>query len=213
MADKTRRTIRIIGEVISQILNVPILSGLVATFCFFVLPAHIPHRFSGYIFTLVFLSLIPLCSLFFYIPIKRAAQKIDWSKITHRQRVASFVFMIISYPIGFVIVKFLDGPKIFEVLLASYTLVTLLLILFNAVIRYKASGHAAGVAGPVTAMVYLYGLVATPLLLLIPLVTAARMMAKGHDFWQTIVGASLSVSTTIFVLSVYQFPVFGGQVF
>jgi hypothetical protein len=62
-------------------------------------------------------------------------------------------------------------------------------------------------------MVYLYGLVATPRLLLIPLVTAARMMAKGHDFWQTIVGASLSVSTTIFVLSVYQFPVFGGQVF
>lgn len=213
MAAKTRHTLRILGEVLSQLLNVPILSGAVATFCFFVLPAHIPHRLSGYVFTLVFLSLIPLCSLFFYIPIKRAAQKIDWSKIFQRQRIASFVLMIISYPIGFVILKVLNGPKIFEVLLATYTLVTLLLILFNLVIRYKASGHAAGVAGPVTAMVYLYGLVATPLILLIPLVTAARLMAKGHDFWQTIVGASLSVSTTIFVLAVYHFPVFGGQVF
>ncbi|MBZ0307888.1 MAG: hypothetical protein K8I82_17600 [Anaerolineae bacterium] len=213
MAEKTRRTMRILGEVLSQLLNVPILSGAVATFCFFVLPAHVPHRVSSYVLTLVFLSLIPLCSLFFYIPIKRAAQKIDWSKIFHRQRIASFIFMIISYPIGFIILKVLKGPKIFEVLLATYTLVTVLLILFNLVIRYKASGHAAGVAGPVTAMVYLYGLVATPLILLIPLVTAARLMAKGHDVWQTIVGASLSVGTTIFVLAVYQFPIFAGQVF
>ena len=38
------------------------------------------------------------------------------------------------------------------------------------ILRFKASGHAAGVAGPIGAMIYLYGLIATPL----------RPVAVGH---------------------------------
>lgn len=212
MAEKARRVRRIVGEVISQMLNVPILSGAMVTFLFFMLPSNIPKRLGGYVVTLLFLSLIPLCSLFFYIPFRRAASKaIDWAKIIRRQRLASFVLMIISYPIGFVIIKAMRGPRIFEVLLISYTLVTLGLIIFNGIIRYKASGHAAGVAGPVTALVYLYGLVAAPLLLLIPLVTTARVMAKGHNVGQMIVGSSLSAAVTVIMMAVYDIPIFGGS--
>jgi hypothetical protein len=198
---KIGNILRIVGEVVSQLLNVPILSGAMIIFIFLRLPIDVPNRISGFSLTLVFLCLIPLGSLFFYIPGKLR----DWPKVIKRQRIASFVFMIVSYPIGFLILRLTHAPKIYEAVAATYTLVTLGLIVFNLILRYKASGHAAGVAGPVGAMVYIYGLIATPLLALLPLVTLARLFAKGHDVWQTVVGALLSLSITVGMLWAYGF--------
>ena len=199
---------RIFGEVLSQILNVPILSGALVTFLFFRLPSDIPQRVAGFGLTLAFLCLIPLASLFFYIP----GRIKDQARIVRRQRWASFVLMLISYPIGFAVLRLIGAPAVFEAITVTYTLVTIGLIVFNLVLRYKASGHAAGVAGPAAAMVYLYGLVATPLLALIPLVTIARVLAKGHDVWQSLVGAGLSLSLTVLVLWLYGFAPLSGVV-
>jgi hypothetical protein len=201
------RVRRIVGEVLSQLLNVPVLSGALITFFFFRLPNDLPNRLPGYGWALLFLSIIPLCSLFFYIPGKLK----DKARIIRRQRIASFVFMIVSYPIGFLILRLTHAPKIFEAMAITYTLVTLGLILFNFILRYKASGHAAGVAGPVAAMLYLFGLVATPFIALIPLTTWARVSAKGHDTWQTVVGALLSFGITALVLWLYGFLPFQGM--
>ncbi len=203
--NKNRR-IRILGEVLSQTLNVPILSGAMITFLFFKLPGDVPNRLAGFGWALVFLSLIPLCSLLFYIP----GKKRDWPRIIKRQRIASFVFMIVSYPIGFVILEMIDAPLIYRAIAVTYTLVTLGLIVFNLLLRYKASGHAAGVAGPVGAMVYLFGLIAAPLIALLPLVTWARVTAKGHNVGQTIVGALLSLAITVIVLLAYGFLPWSG---
>ena len=200
------RRIRIAGEIVSQALNVPILSGILITFLFFQLPNDVPNRLISYGWALLFLCLIPLGSLLFYIPGKMR----DWPRIFKRQRIASFVFMLVSYPIGFVVLILTDAPRIFQAIAVTYTLVTLGLIVFNLLLRYKASGHAAGVAGPVGAMVYLYGLIAAPLLVLLPLVTWARLAAKGHDVWQTVVGALLSLAITMVVLWAYGFLPLGG---
>lgn len=195
------RVRRIVGEVLSQVLNVPILSGAMITFLFFRLPSDMPGRLAGFSWTLLFLTLIPLGSLFFYIPGKIK----DWPKVIKRQRIASFVFMILSYPIGFAVLRLTHAPRIYEAIAATYTFVTLGLIVFNLVLRYKASGHAAGVAGPVAAMIYLYGIIAMPLIALLPLTTWARVSAKGHDIWQTVVGALLSLSITVGTLFAYGF--------
>ncbi len=202
------KTTRIIGEVFSQILNVPVMTGLLVTYLYFRLPAGTPHRLAGYLWALLFLSLIPLCSLFFYIPGKEH----EAEKIAHRQRVASFVFMFFSYPAGLLALILTGAPKIFVSMALVYTLVTLGLIVFNLFLHYKASGHAAGVAGPVTSMIYLFGLPATPLLLLLPLVTWARVSAKGHNTWQTVVGAVVSLLITATVLYAYGFMPFTGLV-
>jgi hypothetical protein len=202
------RVRRIVGEVISQLLNVPILSGALITFFFFRLPNDLPNRLSGYGWALLFLSIIPLGSLFFYIPGKLK----DKARIIRRQRIASFVFMIVSYPIGFLILHLTHAPKIFEAIAITYTLVTLGLIFLNYILRYKASGHAAGVAGPVAALLYMFGLVAAPFLALIPITTWARVSAKGHNIWQTVVGALLSFGITALVLWLYGFLPFQGMV-
>ncbi len=206
MNEKYHNGRRIAGQVLSQVLNVPILSGALITFIFFRLPTNIPNRLSGFGWTLLFLSLIPLGSLFFYIP---GGVK-DKTKIIRRQRIASFVFMVVSYPLGWLVLWLTDAPRIYEAIAVTYTMVTLGLILLNFVLNYKASGHAAGVAGPVGALIYLFGLVATPLLGLIPLASWARVSTDDHNIWQTVVGALLSLGITTLVLWAYGFfPVAG----
>ena len=200
---------RTIGEVLSQILNVPVMTGILVVYLYFRLPAGTPNRLPAFLVTLLFLSIIPLCSLFFYIPGKQKEQE----KVFHRQRVASFVFMAASYPVGLLVLSLMHSPRIFTATAMSYTLITVGLIVFNLLIHYKASGHAAGVAGPVASLFYLYGWIASPLLILLPLVAWARVNAKGHTTWQMVVGSILSLTVAVAVLYFYGFTPFTGQLF
>ncbi len=208
MEEKKVTARQFIGEVFSQLLNVPVLSGLLVTYLYLRLPQGEANALNGFLWALVFISLIPLCSLFFYIPVHNEETKVT----VHRQRVASFVFMLVSYPIGWLVLAQTHAPRIFVAVAATYTFVTLGLVIFNLLLRYKASGHAAGVSGPVATMIYIYGIIATPLLMLLPLVTWARLAAKGHNFWQTVVGATLSGVISISVLWAYGFSPFAGLI-
>jgi hypothetical protein len=203
---KIQGGVRIAGEILSQVLNVPILSGILLTFLFFQLPRHDPNRLAGYGWALAFLCLIPLGSLFFYIPGKLR----DWPKIIRRQRIASFVFMLVSYPLGTLVLALIHAPRIYQAIAVTYTLVTLGLILLNFLLHFKASGHAAGVAGPVVSMIYLYGLIAAPLVALLPLVSWARVRTRAHSLGQMAVGALLSLAISAAVLWAYGYLPFHG---
>ena len=199
---------KVAGDILSQLLNVPVLSGVLATFLFFRIPDSEPNRLTGYAWTMLFLCVIPLCSLLFYIPVRNEETQVT----VHRQRVASFVIMLISYPTGWSVLALIGAPRVFIAVAATYTFVTLGLIVFNLLLRYKASGHAAGVAGPVAVMIYIYGAIATPLLVLLPLITWARLATEGHNLWQTVVGATMSMLISIGVLWAFGFSPFQGMV-
>jgi hypothetical protein len=201
-------TKRVVGEVLSQLLNVPLMSGLLLIFFYFILPVGVPNKTTGFILALIFISIIPLCSLFFYIHRPGDTRE----EVFHRQRVASFFFMLFSYPIGALVLYLAHAPAIYLSMAVIYSLVTVGLIVFNKFLHFKASGHAAGVAGPVVSMVYLFGWIATPLLALLPLVTWARLAAKGHTAWQMVVGASLCLVISIGVLHGFGFPPFMGLI-
>ncbi len=199
MRNKLQRTFEIVGIVVSHIVNTPFVAGAAITLLLFTLQPDVPQRLLGWGVSLVFLTIVPALSLLFYIP-RRNEQ---WSSTEKRQRVMSFVFMAVSYPIGYAILKILHAPPIYEAVTLSYVMVVLGLILVN--IFFKASGHAAGVAGPVSALIYLYGLIATPLIALIPLTMWARVKAKGHTLSQTVVGTILSAAITVAILIAYGF--------
>jgi hypothetical protein len=134
---------------------------------------------------LLFVSFIPLLSVLFYIPRKkkrpRACAQPPSAKV-------SFILMAVSYPLGWLVLALTNAPRIYVAMAATYTFVTLGLIFFNLLLRYKASGHAAGVAGPVAAMIFLFGLWATPLLLLLPWSVGCASPRRAITFWQTVVG-------------------------
>jgi hypothetical protein len=203
-----KSTRKVVGEIISQLLNVPVLSGALATYLFLRIPDYEPNRLAGYAWTMLFICIIPLCSLFFYIPVKNEGKEVT----VHRQRIASFIIMLISYPVGWLVLALIGAPRIFTAVAATYTFVTLGLIIINLLLHYKASGHAAGVSGPVAVMIYIYGILAAPLLVLLPLVTWARLAAEGHNLWQTVVGATMSGLIAIGVLWAFGFSPFQGVV-
>ena len=204
--EKSRQYLNVLSRLLTQVLNVPVLSGLLLVYLYANLPATTPNRVSGLWYSLLFISFIPLLSVLFYIPGKND----DPGRVQKRQRIVSFILMAVSYPLGWLVLHLIQAPRIFEALACTYTFVTLGLIVFNLFLHYKASGHAAGVAGPVAAMIFLFGLWAAPLLLLLPLVSWVRVTAKGHNFWQTVVGAVLSFAITISTLLVFGFLPFGG---
>jgi membrane-associated phospholipid phosphatase len=199
MKRRVKQTYHIVSFVVSQIVNVPFVAAAAITVLLFGVRPDVPQRILGWGVALIFLTVIPALSLLFYIPRRNE----PWSSTEKRQRVMSFVFMAVSYPIGFVILKIIQAPTIFEAIMLTYVVVVLALILVN--LFFKASGHAAGVAGPVSALIYFYGLIATPLIALIPLTMWARVRSKGHTLSQTIIGALLSAGVTIAILFLYGF--------
>jgi len=199
MSQRIEQTRRIGGFVVSQIVNVPFVAGAAITLLLFSLRPDVPQRLLGWGVSVIFLTIIPALSLLFYIPRRNE----PWASTERRQRVMSFVFMAVSYPIGFIVVKIVQAPPIFEAIMLTYVIVVLALIGVN--LFFKASGHAAGVAGPVTALIYFYGLIAAPLIALIPLTMWARVKARGHTLSQTVVGALLAAGVTVLVLFLYGF--------
>ncbi len=199
MGEKMKRADHVLGVVLSQILNAPFTAGAAITVMLFFVRPDVPNRLLGWGISLIFLTVVPALSLLFYIPRRNE----PWASTEKRQRVMSFVFMAVSYPIGFAIMKLVGAPPIFEAIQLTYVMVVLGLILVN--LFFKASGHAAGIAGPVSAMIYLFGLVATPLILLIPITMWARVRTRGHTLMQTVVGALLSAAITMTVLFLYGF--------
>jgi hypothetical protein len=208
MTENKRSIKQIAGEVFSQLLNVPVLSGILIAYLYFRLPANEPNALAGFLWAMLFVSIIPLCSLFFYIPVHNEEKKIT----VHRQRVASFIFMMVSYPIGWgcagidpCAAHFHGGGG-------------------NLYIRNAGPGDLQpdptlqgqrSCCGSVRSCcdddLHLW-LIATPLLLLLPLVTWARLAAKGHSFWQTIVGGTLSGLISIGVLWAFGFAPFAGLI-
>jgi len=206
--EERKSTKKVVGEVLSQLLNVPVISGALVTYFFFCLPEPEPNRLTGYAWTMLLICLVPLCSLLFYIPVRNEATPVT----EHRQRIASFVIMLVSYPAGWLVLALIGAPRIFTSVAATYTFVTLGLMIINMLLHYKASGHAAGVSGPVAVMIYIYGIIAAPLLVLLLLITWARLAAEGHNLWQTIVGATMSGLISIGVLWAFGFVPFSGVV-
>jgi membrane-associated phospholipid phosphatase len=70
-------------------------------------------------------------------------------------------------------------------------------------LRWKISVHASGIAGPSTALVYLLGAIAAPLLLLAVPVGWARIKLGAHTILQVIGGASLTFLITWIQIGVY----------
>jgi membrane-associated phospholipid phosphatase len=190
------------------VLNVPILTGVLLTIFYFHLSASTVNRTSGFIWSLILLSVIPMASDLFYIPGKET----DHEKVLHRQRMASFIIMMVSYPLGWLVLSLMKAPNIFITTAINYTCITLGLLILNVLLKYKASGHAAGVAGPISALLYIYGLAATPMIALLPIISWARVRAKGHNFMQTVVGSLLSIGITIIIFWVTGYQPFSGLI-
>jgi membrane-associated phospholipid phosphatase len=110
-----------------------------------------------------------------------------------------------TYLIGSLIFFYGKSTTMYAISL-SYVFVTLGVTLIN--LKWKISVHAAGISGPSTALVCVFGLAALPVVALIVLVVWARIKLKAHTPWQSIAGAIVGILITLSVYVIF-YPLLG----
>jgi len=114
-------------------------------------------------------------------------------------RTPFFLIAIALYSIA-AAVFFATNTKILFLLALSYSFVTVILLLVNRF--WKVSVHSAGVAGPVFALIFVFGVIVLPLSMLIVLVSWSRIRLKKHTFMQTLAGSLIPIAVGLVVYPV-----------
>ncbi len=110
-----------------------------------------------------------------------------------KNRTPFYIIAIIGYFIALIIFYRINQHEFFVFTLA-YLLVTIVLTLLN--LKTKMSSHAAGLTGPLTAILYLFGIHALPLFLFLPLLIWARLKLNAHSRAQLLGGSIIGVIVT-----------------
>lgn len=119
------------------------------------------------------------------------------------ERRLAFVFGLIGYVLGNLSLLLMKKPtKAMIALYLSYLFSAVILAFINKVLRFKASGHACGITGPIIALNFIVGIKMLWMFILIPLVMWSRLVLKRHDLKQLISGATTSFMVTLVIMLV-----------
>jgi len=143
-----------------------------------------------------FAGILPVLLVYEWIIGKRNhGQKIDIDIPERKDRNYPLLIVILSYFIGAAVLYAIHAPPITTVLMFSYFSNTLIVFFIN--LYWKISIHAMGVAGPTTALIYVFGPVGAIFAAIIPVVMWSRVYLKRHTTGQVITGALLGFALTI----------------
>lgn len=117
------------------------------------------------------------------------------------QRKTAVVFSVIGYLGGAAYCLFGNIGRIELIVFLTYLLSGVLIAVCTKVLKYKSSGHACGVAGPIAVLVYTGGLWWLFGLLLLGAVVWSSLRMKRHTMPQLLVGAASSVLSFMFWLA------------
>ncbi|MDD3840159.1 MAG: hypothetical protein PHP06_06245 [Clostridia bacterium] len=189
-----------LAKIVSVITVVPIIAAFAITTVFFVKGEYFNYSLNWYVFTLFFLTLMPISAygLKYFIPSIRKQGRAGERKL-------AFIMAVLGYVIGTVVSFLVKVPKGVLLIFLAYLFSGGVLAFINKVIGFKASGHACGVSGPITLMVYMIGPYALYTCILIPIVFWARLTQKRHKVTELIAGTCVGIVSTILAIVVYQF--------
>jgi hypothetical protein len=136
---------------------------------------------------LLFFSIIPSFSLFTFL-------KYPWD--FQKERHISFLVNWLSFLPGLILVYLLHFGKISLFIALAYNITGIVLSVANA-LGYKASGHAASIAGPSTMLTILFGLKGSLMYLLLLPASYLKISLKDHTVMQFVTGAFIAIVSTI----------------
>lgn len=140
--------------------------------------------------SIFFVSILPIITSSLWIKMKNL--EVDMPQ--RQDRIYPLLLVIVSYIIGVAVLYILGAPSFTTVLMICYLNNTIIVLLFS--LYWKISIHAMGIAGPATALIYLFGWTGLAFSLLVPLVLWSRLHLKRHTPAQLIVGTVLGYFLT-----------------
>lgn len=183
-----------IHELISAIFSAPAV-GVYASIIFSVLsPIGLGKMelWSSILVGFVFLGLIP--SLLILLFARKYSIKIDING--RKRRTPIFFVIVINYIFGAFVFWIFNNYTLFLIAF-SYVLVTSAVMFIN--LFWKISVHTAGLTGPLTAMVCVFGSSLLPLFLLVVPVAYSRYKLESHNRKQLLVGVLVAIFITYII--------------
>lgn len=187
-----------IARWVSVATVVPFIGLFVLTTLFLVKPTVYENKILWYLFSLVFLTIIPLSAYF----LKNIIPKYKNTGRKGERRLA-FIMAVIAYVSGNVFSFLFNAPKGVKTLFLAYLFSGIILTFVNAVIGHKASGHTSGVSGPFTMLLYFIGFQHSYIYLVLPLVFWSRLKLNRHKLSQLFSGTAVGIIATVLALFVY----------
>jgi hypothetical protein len=143
----------------------------------------------------LFLTIIPLVSLFYF----HKKKGIDLDDPKRKERIEMYLIGLVSYLVSSSIFWILNCHVMFVISMA-YLFVGSAISLIN--LFWKISAHSAGIVGPITGLVYIFGLNLIPLYVLVLPIFWIRIKFKAHDILQLISGSIVAIFITSLVYTI-----------
>ncbi|MFX1466867.1 MAG: hypothetical protein ACFFA5_10375 [Promethearchaeota archaeon] len=183
------------AKLISVIYLPPLVSLWLFIIFAFYSPAEIGNPSLFFVFVgITFFTILPLITL-----ILLARGHGPTFAVPRNSRNPSYIIVFLEYIVGTLIFYLGDVIILFIIGLIYIAIITALIVIN---LFWKISVHAAGISGPATFCLYIFGPLtvwAVPLLLSIVLVIWARLQLKAHTFSQLVAGTLIaSIITLIF---------------
>lgn len=190
----SKRSKRIAAKIVSIVTLVPVVAAATTTWIY----AEYSELFVNkwwYIYSLLFLVFIPISAY----PLKYLFPSI-MEQGRKGERKLAFITSIIGYVLGTILCFILRGPDIVIEIFLAYLFSGIVLSFINKVIKFKASGHACGISGPLTLLIYFIGRRAIWTAVLLPLVYWSREQLGRHTNKELIAGTLVGVFSSLFAL-------------
>jgi hypothetical protein len=138
---------------------------------------------------LLFIALIPIFVVYVF-------SKGKFEMFKKEERNEPYPIVILSF-LASAVIFWILGSQLMFILSFAYVVVTTACFFIN--IFWKISTHSAGAAGPLTAIVLVFGVQFSPLFLLLALVFWVRLKLRAHTPLQLIAGALVASSLTFII--------------
>lgn len=187
---------------ISQIIRIVTLAPIMVLLLLMILYSKRPGIFQGisnYILSVVFLTLLPIAAY----PLQQYIPGFQ-DKGRDGQRKLAMIMAVIGYLLGIISALCFGVTKYLLMIYLTYLFSGILILLFNRVLKVRASGHACGVAGPIAILIYLLDFTAIFSIIILALVYWASLVMKRHTWSELIWGTIIPVLSLLLSITLCQ---------
>jgi membrane-associated phospholipid phosphatase len=183
-----------IARILSNLLSPPIIAlGTVVVFAFYSpIGTGLIQPWQSLLVGIIFVVIGPIIPVVLMV----GRGKMTFDVTNRRDRPLLYLAAIIVYFIGALIAWFYYNHTM-AVIAIAYAGVTSVIALVS--LYWKVSAHSAGVAGPITGLIWVYGFLFIPFMLLAVLVAWARWKLTLHSPSQLLVGILIAIFVTAVV--------------
>jgi membrane-associated phospholipid phosphatase len=182
-----------IARIVSRLTPAPLINLYVGVIMAYTSPiglGPILNPASALLILILGMVILPI------IPIILSAWRghIDLDVSSRENRAKFFAFSLVCYGIVYVIFSSANCLVLATLSAAYFTVTSGIMI---TTLKTKVSVHGAGVGGPGTALLIVYGWIAWPIIILWTAVIWSRIILKQHNLAQAIAGVMLGILITV----------------